>query len=65
MALGNQRQRIYGIRATSAVPRQREGTMVTLEYARACIDEVQRQAQVRRRPHQSSGLARLLHRLSR
>jgi hypothetical protein len=26
---------------------------------------VQRQAQVRRRPHQSSGLARLLHRLSR
>jgi hypothetical protein len=39
--------------------------MVTLEYARACVDEMHRQALARRRYSQPSGLARLLHRLSR
>jgi hypothetical protein len=39
--------------------------MVTLEYARACVDEVHRQALARRRYSQPSGFARLLRRLSR
>jgi hypothetical protein len=40
--------------------------MVTLEYARACVDEMHRQAQVRRLHHtQPSSLGRLLRRLSR
>lgn len=39
--------------------------MVTLEYARACVDEMHRQAQAHRRPHQSTSLGRLLRRLSR
>jgi hypothetical protein len=40
--------------------------MVTLEYARACVDEMHRQAQVRHRyPHQTTTLGRLLRRLSR
>jgi hypothetical protein len=39
--------------------------MVTLEYARACVDEMHRQAQVRRRPTHPSSLGRLLRRLSR
>jgi hypothetical protein len=39
--------------------------MVTLEYARAAVDELNRRAQVQRRTRQPSGLARLLHRLSR
>jgi hypothetical protein len=39
--------------------------MVTLEYARACVDEMHRQARARHRYGKPSGLARLLHRLSR
>jgi hypothetical protein len=39
--------------------------MVTLEYARACVDEMHRQAEARRRHHQPSSLGRLLRRLSR
>ena len=38
--------------------------MVTLEYARACVDEMHRQAKTHRRTQQSS-LGRLLRRLSR
>jgi hypothetical protein len=40
--------------------------MVTLEYARACVDEIDRQAQARRHhtTHLSS-LGKLLRRLSR
>lgn len=41
--------------------------MVTLEYARACVDEMHRQAKAHHhhRTHQSSSLGRLLRRLSR
>jgi hypothetical protein len=39
--------------------------MVTLEYARACVDEMHRQAKTHRRTQQSSSLGRLLRRLSR
>lgn len=39
--------------------------MVTLEYARACVDEMHRQAQAHRRTHQPSSIGRLLRRLSR
>jgi hypothetical protein len=40
--------------------------MVTLEYARACVDEMHRQAQARQRhTPTTSSLGRLLRRLSR
>ena len=39
--------------------------MVTLEYARACIDEMHRQAKSHRRTHQTASLGRLLRRQAR